>query len=62
MIPGLLLITLCSVPVFYFGNLCKQYSYCMQVVRINKDIGDFDIDELFEGRGAEEENRPDGGD
>lgn len=72
MIPGLLLLILCSVPVFYFGNLRKQYSYCMQVVRVNEGIsrnspfllkrcGDFDIDELFERHAAEAENRSDGG-
>ena len=73
MIPGLLLLILCSVPVFYFGNLRKQYSYCMQVVRVNegfsrdspfllKRCGVFDIDELFARHAAEAGNRSGGGD
>lgn len=58
MIPGLVLLILCCVPVLYFGNLRKQREYCLTVVKVNKGItkesrflqercGCFDLDELF---------------
>ena len=58
MIPGLVLLVACCIPVLYFGNLRKQREYCLKVLEVNKDItkdsrflqercGCFDLDELF---------------
>jgi len=65
MIPGLVLLILCCIPMLYFGNLRKQREYCLQVVRVNKGItkestfllkrcGEYDLDELFRDAGVTE--------
>lgn len=66
MIPGLILLIACCVPVLYFGNLRKQREYCLKVLEVNKGItkesrflqercGCFDLDELFAEHAAGKE-------
>jgi hypothetical protein len=58
MVPGLLLLIICSVPALYFNYWLKQEQYCIQVVQVNEKIEKdhpifqercscLDVDELF---------------
>ncbi len=60
--PGLVMMMVCAIPVIYFGHLRKQFDYCVQVVRVNKQItresedlrercGGYEVEELFRAAG-----------
>jgi hypothetical protein len=36
MLPGIAMLIICVIPLFYFNNLLKRFDYCQEVVRVNK--------------------------